>query len=76
MLSGGIKRPYREADDSPPSSAEIKNEWTYISTPSIRLCGVDRDNFAFRPRCGPTAAKYVTFARRTCWVKRGEGGVD
>jgi hypothetical protein len=36
-LSPGIKRPGREADHSPPSSAEVKNAWSYISTPPIRL---------------------------------------
>jgi hypothetical protein len=30
----------READHSPPSSAEAKNAWSYISTPPIRLHGV------------------------------------
>jgi hypothetical protein len=29
-----------EADISPPSSAEIKNAWSYTSTPPIRLNGV------------------------------------
>jgi hypothetical protein len=29
----GVKRLVREADHSPPSSAEIKNEWSYTSTP-------------------------------------------
>jgi len=29
----GIKRPGREADHSPPSSAEVKNAWRYTSTP-------------------------------------------
>jgi hypothetical protein len=33
-LSLGVKRPGREADRSPPSSAEAKNPWRYISTPS------------------------------------------
>jgi hypothetical protein len=26
----------RETDHSPPSSAEVKNAWSYISTPAIR----------------------------------------
>jgi hypothetical protein len=34
-LSPGIKRPGREADQSPPSSAEVKNEWCYTSTPNM-----------------------------------------
>jgi hypothetical protein len=36
----GVKRLGREADQSPPSSAEVKNAWSYTSTPSIRLHGV------------------------------------
>jgi hypothetical protein len=36
----GVKRPGREADHSPPSSAEVKNEWSYTSTPPVRLHGV------------------------------------
>jgi hypothetical protein len=36
----GVKRPGREADHSPPSSAEVKNAWSYTSTPPIRLHGV------------------------------------
>jgi hypothetical protein len=30
-LSPEVKRPGREADHSPPSSAEVKNAWRYIS---------------------------------------------
>jgi len=36
----GIKRPGREAHQSPPSTAEAKNPWSYTSIPSIRLHGV------------------------------------
>jgi hypothetical protein len=32
-LSPGVKRPEREADHSPPTSADIKNTWIYIFTP-------------------------------------------
>jgi hypothetical protein len=39
-LSLGIKRPVREADHSPTSSAEVKNAWSYTFTPPIRLLGV------------------------------------
>jgi hypothetical protein len=38
-LSLRVKRPGREADHSPPSSAEVKNAWSYTSTP-ICLHGV------------------------------------
>jgi hypothetical protein len=36
----GVKRPGRRADHSPPSSAEVKNAWSYTSTHPIRLHGV------------------------------------
>jgi hypothetical protein len=36
-LSLGVKRPGTEADHSLPSSAQVKNAWSYTSTPSIRL---------------------------------------
>jgi hypothetical protein len=39
-LSLGVKRPRREADHLPPSSAEVKNARSYTSTPAIRLHGV------------------------------------
>jgi len=29
-----------EADHSPPSTAEVKNAWSYISAPPIHLYGV------------------------------------
>jgi hypothetical protein len=39
-LSLGVKRPRREAEHSPPSSAEVKNAWSYTSTLPVRLHGV------------------------------------
>jgi hypothetical protein len=39
-LSLGVKRPEREADHSPPSSAEVKERVNYISTLPKRLHGV------------------------------------
>jgi hypothetical protein len=38
-LSPGVKRPEREVDHSPLTSAEIKKMWIYTSTPT-RLHGV------------------------------------
>jgi len=35
-----VKRAGREADHSPPSSAEIKIAWSYTSTLQIRLQGM------------------------------------
>jgi hypothetical protein len=39
-VSVGVKRPVRDADHSPPSSAEVKNALSYTSTPPIRLHGM------------------------------------
>jgi hypothetical protein len=36
----GVKRLGREAGHSPPHSAEVKNEWSYTSTPPVSLHGV------------------------------------
>jgi hypothetical protein len=36
----GVKRPGREANHSPPSTAEVKNAWSYTSTLPICLQGV------------------------------------
>jgi hypothetical protein len=47
----GVQRPGREADHSPPSSAEVKNAWSYTSTLQYAFmawCLVKhRDNFSF-----------------------------
>jgi hypothetical protein len=40
VISLGLKRLGREANHSPPSSAEVENAWSYTSTPPIRLHGV------------------------------------
>jgi len=40
VFTRGVKRAGRETDHSPPSSAEVKNAWSYISTPPIYLYGV------------------------------------
>jgi len=40
-----VKPPERAADHSPPSTVEVKNDWSYTSTPPIRLHGVYKDTF-------------------------------
>jgi len=39
-LSLGVKRLGHEADQPPPSSAEVKNAWRYTSIPPIRPHGM------------------------------------
>jgi hypothetical protein len=40
VLPPEVKRPGREADHLPPTSAEVNYAWSYASTLSIRLHGV------------------------------------
>jgi len=42
-----VKQRGHEGDNSPPFSAEVKNEWSYTSILAISLQVVDRDNFTF-----------------------------
>jgi hypothetical protein len=44
------EQPGREVNHSPPSSAEVKNEWSHTSTP-IRLHGVDKEYFTLFFTC-------------------------
>jgi hypothetical protein len=43
-----VKWPEREVNHSSPSSAEIKNEWSYTSAPHICLHGMERESFTNR----------------------------
>jgi hypothetical protein len=44
FLRGG-KWPGPKPDHSPSSSVKVKNEWSSVSIPPIRLYGVDRENY-------------------------------
>jgi hypothetical protein len=41
-LSLEVKRPVRESDHSPQSSAEVKNAWSYTATPHYAFMGPSR----------------------------------
>jgi len=43
----GVKRLGREGNHLPPSSARVKNEWSYTSAYHACLCGLDREHFTF-----------------------------
>ena len=53
-LSIGVRKPQCETERSPPTSADVQNEWSYrpATTPLICLHRVDRDNFTFEFLCG------------------------
>ena len=42
-----------ECEDNhwPPSNAEVRNDWSYTSTPPVGLHGMDRENFTFYLAC-------------------------
>ena len=42
-----VQRPGRDVQRSLPSSAEVKNKWSYTFTPSTCLHGVDRNSCIF-----------------------------
>jgi len=42
----GVKASGREVDRSPPSSAEVRNEWSFTSTPHTCIHGVEMKIFA------------------------------
>jgi hypothetical protein len=43
----GVKQPVHEADELPPSSVKVMNEWSYTSTPLIYLHGMCNIIFSF-----------------------------
>ena len=45
--SSEMKRPRREINHSPLSSALVKNEWSYTVTPPLGFQWVERDRFHF-----------------------------
>jgi hypothetical protein len=51
VLSLGVKRPGREADHSHPSTAVVKNAWSYTSNPPPPGAQLKHgDKFAFIPQ--------------------------
>jgi len=45
----GVKRPEHDGDNWPSSNAEVKNEWSYTSSPTVCLHGLDRKNVYLLP---------------------------
>jgi hypothetical protein len=43
----GLRQPRHQVNHSPPSSAEVKNEWSYTSTPPLCFYSTDREKFTF-----------------------------
>ena len=56
-----VKLPVVEAGHSPPPSAEVKNEWSFDTTPPVCLHGVERGNLPF-------LTFTYEFASQTVWM--------
>ena len=73
MGTGG-KRPTRELGHSTPSSVEVRNKWSYTSTPPIRIHSVDKDSFIFKWNLSLSESSwcgaYVTWPERHRHVSR------
>jgi len=48
----GVSNSWCEVNHSPPSSGEVKKEWSCTSAPPVCLYGLDRDKFTFRTLTG------------------------
>jgi hypothetical protein len=69
-ISLGVKRPGREADYSHPSSAEVKSEWCYTSTPQYTLMAW----YSVNKSTGTTSPLPLPFTcSHTCQVPIYEG---
>jgi hypothetical protein len=76
-LSLGVKRKWREANHSLPSSAEVKNAWSYTSTPQyvfMAWCLVKhRDNFTFNLYLYITVTlSVVAYVYKIIWIRNLE----
>jgi len=49
FVPGGVKRPGRDVDHSPSSSAKVKSEWSGAPFPPIHLHGMEGENFFTLP---------------------------
>jgi len=45
----GVKWPGHDVDNSPPSSTEVKNHWSFTSSSTVCFVGMDRDNLTPPP---------------------------
>jgi hypothetical protein len=53
------KRQGYEVDQSPPTSVEVKNEWSFTTTPPTCLHGVDMGNFTLYGIFFPMHASHI-----------------
>jgi hypothetical protein len=62
------KRPEREVNHSPESSAKVRNGSSYISTPPTCLHGVERGNFTKCPNEFLISLSMILGYKRKTWI--------
>ena len=65
----GINRPRLDAEHSPPSSAQVKNEWSYTSTNMLSTASqsINRHVVQRNSQHGAVSWRYELFASRDFW---------
>jgi len=69
----GIKRPWPDVDHSPPTRAEVRNEWNSTSTPPLHLNGADKDSFIYTVyslTCSELSSQRKKERKRKKWRKK------
>jgi len=55
-----VKPSEREVNHSPTSSAEVKNVWSYTSTPAIRFHNVNKEKFSLLHRAFDSNSLFIS----------------
>jgi hypothetical protein len=78
-LSSGVKRPGREADNSPPTSAEVKKTWTYTSTPTyafMALCLISQAQKHLYLTLPSWEARSLNWSRNSSLFRQPIGSIE
>ena len=73
--SATAKRPGREVDHSPPSSGDVKNEWTYTPTPPTCPHGMDREKYYVYHYCCLALSLATRIQFQVCFTAQSQATV-
>jgi hypothetical protein len=59
VLYPGVKPSERKVNQSSTSSAEVKNDWSYTSTPAICYRNVNKEKFVLKKWSGKLLAGFI-----------------
>jgi hypothetical protein len=72
----GVKHLHCEVNHSLPTSAKIKNKWSYNSSPPICIHSMDMDNFTSTLVCVHTSVTYTAATGSLCTSISNIGRLD